>query len=158
MRRHVDTMAAAIVAFAATLAPALAIGEERATDDCLAGPSGAAPHGSHWYYRTDRQWQRKCWYLGKAVRNGAASDGGAHNTAAETVGHPAAQPAAAAPAPAPAPTPGASGDAGSNRECDIEQSVLNYRRVLATVFQSDATTTDVDAQAKELAAKGCLNK
>jgi hypothetical protein len=107
----------------------------------------------------DRQWQRKCWYLGKAVRNGAASDGGAHNTAAETVGHrhPAAQPAAAAPAPTPGAS-GASGDAGSNRECDIEQNVLNYRRVFATVFQSDATTTDVDAQAKELAAKGCPTK
>lgn len=158
MRRHTDTLAAAaIMAFAATLAPPLAIGEEPASDDCLAGPTGDPPLGSHWYYRTDRQRQQKCWYLGKAVRNGATSDGGGRNAAAETVGHghPAAQPAAAA-APAPAPIPG--GETVSNRECDIEQSVLNYRKVLATVFQTDATTTEASAQAKEVAAKGCQNK
>jgi len=31
--------------------------------DCLTAPSSAAPPNSHWYYRTDRAQQRKCWYL-----------------------------------------------------------------------------------------------
>lgn len=35
----------------------------RAEDDCLAAPKGAAPLGSHWYYRTDRVKQVKCWHL-----------------------------------------------------------------------------------------------
>jgi hypothetical protein len=171
MRRHTDTLAAAaiIVVFAATLAPPPAIGE------CLAGPIGDPLPGSRWYYQADRQRERKCWYLGKAVRNGAAPHRGGRNwylgkavrngaaphrggrhAAAEIVdhGHPATQPAAA-PAPVPAPPP--TGEV-SSRECDIEQSVLNYRKVLATVFQTDVTNTEVDAQVKELAAKGCQNK
>ena len=31
--------------------------------DCLSEPNSAAPENSHWYYRTDRTTQRKCWYL-----------------------------------------------------------------------------------------------
>ena len=70
---------------------------------------------------------------------------GAH-AASETVGrgHPAAQADAA---------PGPSRDTG--RDCDIAVSVLNYRKILATVFPTDSASTDVDAQAKELAGKGC---
>ncbi len=32
--------------------------------DCLDTPNSAAPPHSHWYYRTDRTQQRKCWRLG----------------------------------------------------------------------------------------------
>ncbi len=38
------------------------------TEDCLIAPNSPAPHGSHWYYRTDRAKQRKCWYLGTLDR------------------------------------------------------------------------------------------
>lgn len=31
--------------------------------DCLAAPDSSAPPTGHWYYRTDRTTQRKCWYL-----------------------------------------------------------------------------------------------
>ena len=34
-----------------------------AAADCLSEPNSAAPENSHWYYRTDRTTQRKCWYL-----------------------------------------------------------------------------------------------
>lgn len=37
-------------------------GSARAAE-CLAAPGSSAPPNSHWYYRTDRQQQRKCWYL-----------------------------------------------------------------------------------------------
>jgi len=30
---------------------------------CDAAPKSTAPQGSHWYYRTNRASQRKCWYL-----------------------------------------------------------------------------------------------
>jgi len=36
------------------------------TDSCLAAPKGAAPEGSHWYYRIDRTTKRHCWHLGDA--------------------------------------------------------------------------------------------
>jgi hypothetical protein len=34
-----------------------------AADECLAGPNGAAPKGSHWYYRVDRAAKKNCWYV-----------------------------------------------------------------------------------------------
>jgi hypothetical protein len=36
----------------------------QAVEDCIESPNSAPPQGSHWYYRTDRVNQRKCWYLG----------------------------------------------------------------------------------------------
>jgi len=35
----------------------------RAAADCVAAPKGSVPQGSHWYYRWDREGQRKCWYV-----------------------------------------------------------------------------------------------
>jgi hypothetical protein len=32
-------------------------------DNCLTAPNSSAPQGSHWYYRTERANQRKCWYF-----------------------------------------------------------------------------------------------
>ena len=32
-------------------------------DDCLSGPKGQTPQGSHWYYRIDHATKRHCWYL-----------------------------------------------------------------------------------------------
>lgn len=34
-----------------------------AADECLSGPKGAAPIGSHWYYRIDRATKKNCWYV-----------------------------------------------------------------------------------------------
>jgi hypothetical protein len=31
--------------------------------DCLSAPNSPAPSNSHWYYRTDRLQERKCWHL-----------------------------------------------------------------------------------------------
>jgi hypothetical protein len=38
-------------------------GVARATEPCLSGPKGAAPKGSHWYYRIDHATKRNCWYV-----------------------------------------------------------------------------------------------
>ena len=37
--------------------------ETVAADDCLSGPKGQTPPGSHWYYRIERGTKRHCWYL-----------------------------------------------------------------------------------------------
>jgi hypothetical protein len=44
-------------------------------DDCLAGPGLATP-GSHWYFRTERTTQKRCWHLSDARQapNGPASE------------------------------------------------------------------------------------
>src|SRR5438105_10823724 len=31
--------------------------------DCLTAPNSPVPPNGHWYYRTDRTEQRKCWHL-----------------------------------------------------------------------------------------------
>jgi hypothetical protein len=36
----------------------------RAADDCITGPKGQAPQGSHWYYNLNRVTHRRCWHLG----------------------------------------------------------------------------------------------
>jgi hypothetical protein len=44
-----------------------------AADDCLAAPNSPAPVNSHWYYRTDRTQDRKCWHL--QTDNGQSQQG-----------------------------------------------------------------------------------
>ena len=36
--------------------------------DCVTTPTSSAPQNNHWYYRTDRTKQRKCWHLRAADR------------------------------------------------------------------------------------------
>lgn len=45
-------------------------------DDCLVAPGPTSP-GGHWYYRTERATQKKCWHLGDASQ--------VSNEASETV-------------------------------------------------------------------------
>jgi hypothetical protein len=40
-----------------------ACGPARAADDCLSEPKRETSAGGHWYYRSDPQTHRKCWYL-----------------------------------------------------------------------------------------------
>ncbi len=49
----------------------------RAADECIAKPNAPAPQGQHWYYRTDRNTNRQCWYL-------ASRGMSAHQSATET--------------------------------------------------------------------------
>jgi len=53
---------ASLVTLLSTLA-IIWIDPAHAAGECSAAPRGAAPQGSHWYYRVDRAKQRKCWYL-----------------------------------------------------------------------------------------------
>jgi hypothetical protein len=48
-------------------------GAADAADTCLSGPKGAAPKGSHWYYRIDHATKRNCWYVRAEGEKPAAS-------------------------------------------------------------------------------------
>jgi hypothetical protein len=48
-------------------------GVARAAEACLSGPKGAAPKGSHWYYRIDHATKRNCWYVRAEGEKPAAS-------------------------------------------------------------------------------------
>jgi hypothetical protein len=50
------------------------IGSARADDSCATAPGTAPPGGQHWYYRTDRVKNRKCWYLHATVPSNAAAE------------------------------------------------------------------------------------
>ena len=41
-----------------------------ASDECLTEPDAKSPQGSHWYYYTDRESHRKCWYVRRARAKG----------------------------------------------------------------------------------------
>lgn len=54
---------------------AASTGIVRAADECIVKPNSEPPQGKHWYYQTDRESKRQCWYLGPAgatVRRSAA--------------------------------------------------------------------------------------
>lgn len=60
--------------------------------DCLTAPNSAAPADSHWYFRTDRAQQRKCWFLRSGGPTAAHS---AATVASETPADKDAPPSAA---------------------------------------------------------------
>ena len=62
-QRTISALIAVAVVGVAMAVPARSSRAEPAADDCLEQPSGAAPQGSHWYYRTDRSTNRRCWRL-----------------------------------------------------------------------------------------------
>jgi hypothetical protein len=62
-------------------------GAARAAEECLAGPKGASPEGSHWFYRIDHATKRHCWYLGprdKHAQTAARSTRSEKSPAAKT--------------------------------------------------------------------------
>ena len=62
--------------------------------DCLTAPNSPTPPNGHWYYRTDRTQERKCWHL--QTGNGP-SEQGAVQTAREATGKPSQSVAAGGP-------------------------------------------------------------
>jgi hypothetical protein len=62
--RPIDSIAFALALLLAGLGVTMPANTARAA--CLTAPNSSAPQNSHWYYRTDRTQQRKCWYLSAA--------------------------------------------------------------------------------------------
>jgi hypothetical protein len=79
--------------------------------ECLVAPRGAAPQGQHWFFRTDKATQQKCWYL-------RARD-------AETTG--ATQTQGAAP-PALAEPPGGPATLSSSEQQQLFQEFLRWQK------------------------------
>jgi hypothetical protein len=60
--RRFGAIAFASAVFASGLAVSVPANTALAVD-CLTAPNSSGPPNSHWYYRTDRTQQRKCWYI-----------------------------------------------------------------------------------------------
>lgn len=61
------------VALASFTSGGLTIHTARA-DECLTAPTGKTPQGSHWYYRTDRVHNRKCWFVRSEPQQAASAN------------------------------------------------------------------------------------
>lgn len=71
-------------------------------ESCLAAPNGAAPQGSHWFYRIERPSLRKCWRLVHKTPQSAAAGTAPQSEPEETeapLTQAATRPADATPAP-----------------------------------------------------------
>jgi hypothetical protein len=59
-----------------TLAGAVALmiflNDAAGASDCLAAPNRTPAEGERWYYRTNRETNQKCWYLGARAPMGAS--------------------------------------------------------------------------------------
>jgi hypothetical protein len=62
------TSAVFATALAGTVLMSAGCAPARAADGCLRVPNHQTSTGGHWYYRVDRQNQRKCWYLADEAR------------------------------------------------------------------------------------------
>ena len=71
-QKPITTFATAI-AFGVFASAAIAAPEQQQQQaatpgsECHAAPKGVAPQGAHWYYKTDRATNKKCWYLADQV-------------------------------------------------------------------------------------------
>ena len=74
IRRPIGSIAFASALLVPSLSVAVPASTARASD-CVTAPNSSTPKDSHWYYRTDRTQQRKCWYLragNQPLQQGAA--------------------------------------------------------------------------------------
>jgi hypothetical protein len=138
-------------------------GAAHAAADCLAGPKGAAPKGSHWYYRIDRATKRNCWYVRAAGEKPASSQ----NASVTTVSPPPPAPLQPAVANARAEAaameigqPTASGampesiDAANNAEASDVSAADNGQSTVASRWLDQAAADTADRSTADPAQSG----
>ncbi len=65
LRRMTALLSAVVVVLLAAIVPnAIFATPAHAAENCLSGPSGAAPDGGYWYSRTNPITRQKCWMIG----------------------------------------------------------------------------------------------
>jgi hypothetical protein len=103
MRARAGLIPVAAVSLIALAGGGLSVDSARSEENCLAAPTGKAPEGSHWHYRTtDPATQTKCWYLRTVGETGQQKP--ATRDKLETAVTAAKPPAATTPKAAPDPT------------------------------------------------------
>jgi hypothetical protein len=133
----------------------LAVVSASAAETCLTAPKGAAPQGSHWYYRLERGTQRKCWRLvqkdqkGQSAAAQATSQGDADDDTDEPAAPPPAKKSAAratAPqqaAPTALVTKDASSDAKDTSETAEAPQAVQWPDPPASMMQPPAVAESV---------------
>jgi hypothetical protein len=116
MPHRAAKFASAVIAGLLASAPLATVshGETPAAGDCLSGPKGQTPQGSHWHYRIEHPSNRHCWYLrgeNDAATQIAPTDASANaSTSANPTSPNTAMPGSIANARAELPSPQTRGD------------------------------------------------
>jgi hypothetical protein len=134
-----------------------------AADNCLSGPKGAAPKGSHWYYRIDHATKRNCWYVRAEGEKPAASQNSSQAQAppqTETPLQPSianaraeAGPADIGPANGAAAMPAPSGAAENAQSADVP-GAGNRQSMVASRWLDGAAADSKNPSAPEPADSG----
>ena len=148
-----------------------------AADDCLTAPNASAPQGSHWYYRTDRTNQRKCWYYrapGEPAQDATAQATPEAAPAAQSHSTPApvsSTPPTSSPGATPPVWPQVAQPAPSTRETSPPQTSTSSQinapepaagrpvtwpdppPTVGTIKAQESTTTPADARANTVHSK-----
>lgn len=127
-------------------------------DDCLTAPNSPTPQGSHWYYRSDRATQRKCWYVrapGQPAQQATVAAMGPakrlHSTPApsgapspDVNAPPSPHVQTSAVKPAPAPVRGGTADKTIHQRAQEEKNTVSTPEVPAP---QTSTSSDTSPQA-----------
>jgi hypothetical protein len=134
------------IGLAGTCLGTVSPGTARAAEECLAGPKGASPEDSHWFYRIDHATNRHCWYLGqrdKHAQTAARSTRSEKSTAAKNTESSTSRSIANAHAELPAST-------------SIEQRNQDDESVLGTPAQPTTAAENTGAGAAGSEPQGSL--
>jgi hypothetical protein len=122
--------------------------DTKAADNCLSGPKGAAPAGSHWYYRLDRATKRQCWYV-------RAESGKAAKAVPVQPDSSAAAATAQVAAPPPQPQPDMSASV-ANARAELSSPQTNVARTPGTAAPGNgqrAAAPQADAQSSPVSSR-----
>jgi hypothetical protein len=114
-------------------------------DNCLAGPKGTAPQGSHWYYRVERGTKRHCWYVGEEKGKVARATPAIASAAADS----------ASPVPPPKPVGTQKTIADARAELPVSQTQaapetgITDQRAVAPTANPAGTDTNQRANARD---------
>ncbi len=138
----ISNPAASVAVVAALLLSGIGVGlpieNASADNSCIAAPNAAAPQGEHWYYRSDRQNHRKCWFLhatlalphqAAAHPSAVAADPPNTRTEPTPAAHADPAPASTEPAAEPPPTAQASASPADGAQPAPHVTVLTVRTV-----------------------------
>jgi hypothetical protein len=103
IRRIFWVLVAVAILGAVVAVTARASRAEPAADACLSKPNAMPPQGSHWYYRSDRTTNRRCWYLAPLREKASEAVSPRRRLSARSASRPTAEPPAEALAPANGP-------------------------------------------------------
>jgi hypothetical protein len=146
------TLVMPFVLAASVVAISLSATTGDAADECLSGPKGVAPKGSHWYYRVDRSNGRHCWYLGaEGQRVRSVSERTSQQTRKRVAQHSQQAEKNSQPAPTSAPEPAARSSAAPPAVAETKTVASFFSQYWASLFSGAEPPRSAPAEEPKIA-------